>query len=386
VKESLWTFHEMLYICFDLYAAAGTKDPFAISSNGFRQFTEHGGLAMIGSKTCDQSHLDQLFIAVNSGVSQRKGRRITGKMKKDKDKQAAMASAAAAHDLTLSDRDSEADKKHNSTLTLNRQEFIQCVVKLATMRFMKTGQATDETDVSRAVEALCRHLVARLPEENMRTGDDFRRAHCYIEETDTVLRKHESSLALIFGLYSEVDTDVAKDLGGNFSAKKLMGYDEFICMVTDLSLIEPSFTHREAKFAFVLSRMRAVDELSSPTRFKLHNLGLEDYYEALVRVATMKSWPTPDEVARSGLRDAGQFMLELNNSGKLEFTDGMNFTFVEFLATRDAVGSDNQPTWRKVEYLVLLMLRTVEKMSNDKEGDLKLTEKEVKAAMRAKKR
>ena len=37
------------------------------------------------------------------------------------------------------------------------------------------------------------------------------------------------------------------DLGGFFSAKKLMGFDEFMCMVSDLALIEPSFTHREVR-------------------------------------------------------------------------------------------------------------------------------------------
>ena len=64
----------------------------------------------------------------------------------------------------------------------------------------------------------------------------------------------------------------------------------------------------------------------------------------------------------------------------------MPLTFGQFLDSRASVGADEQPTWRKLECLVLLMLRTVESRSTEGDRDLKLSEKEVRAVMRKKRR
>lgn len=154
------------------------------------------------------------------------------------------------------------------------------------------------------------------------------------------------------------------------SSAKLMGFDEYMEMVADLDLVDQSFTMREAKLAFVWSRMRTIDELSERTRAKLHNLSQEDFYEILVRISSMKAWPTDDEVADAGFKDAGQFLLDLQEQSRQ-----VNILFVN---SRSEVGAEHQPIWRKLEHLITLILRIIERRGNASGADMKLTKKEVR--------
>jgi len=371
VRNCLWKFHREIYQCFDCYAACSSLDMFSMSSNEFRQFTEDTAMCIVGSKACDQGHLDTLFIAVNTGVARKAPKRVGKKGQND-----AIKAAAAVRDMTLSAADVEADNKFNSVKSLNRQEFFQCLVKIAAMRYVMSG--TDR-DMSLAVEKLFNHMAKRLPPYAKHNADEFRAQYCYIEETDTVLRKYEHSLNIIYSIYSESQNDCGGKAGGATALKTLMGFDEYMGMVSDLELIEPSFSMREAKLAFIWSRMRAVDELHPKCRAKIYNLSLEDFYEALVRIAMLKSWPTDDEirngipgVSLGGHADAGQFFLGLRAEGGKQ-------AHMEFLNTRDSEGGENQPVWRKLEHLLTLILRTIESRGSDSGADMKLTRKEVTA-------
>jgi len=319
--------------------------------------------------------LDTLFIAVNAGVARKAPKRVGKKGQNE-----AIKAAAAVRDMTLSAADAEADNKFNSVKSLNRQEFFQCLVKLAAMRYVLSG--TDK-DMSSAVVKLFAHMQRSLPDYAKHNADEFRAQHCYIEETDAVLRKHEHSLNVIYSIYSE-STDGA-GRGAATASKTLMGFDEYMGMINDLELIEPSFSMREAKLAFIWSRMRAVDELHPKCRAKIYNISLEDFYEVLVRIADMKAWPSDDEIrdgipgiSLGGCADAGQFLLGLRAEGGKQ-------AHTEFLAARDTEAGDSQPVWRKLEHLITLILRTVESRGTESGADMKLTKKEVSAFINQKK-
>ena len=47
---------------------------------------------------------------------------------------------------------------------------------------------------------------------------------------------------------------------------------------------------------------------------RMHNLSLEDWFEALCRVAVIKALPTDDEVQAASAIDAGDFIPELKES------------------------------------------------------------------------
>jgi len=338
-------------------------------------------LCLVGSKACDQGHLDTLFIAVNTGVS-RKGPKRMGK----KGQNAVIKAAAEARDMTLSAADAEADNKFNSVKTLNRQEFFQCIVKIAAMRYVISGSVRD---MSVALEKLAAHVTPKLPRYARHNADDFRAKNCYIEETDAVLRKYEHTISVLYAIYSASDHDLGSKANAGTVNKSLMGYDEYLGMITDLELIEPSFSMREAKLSFIWSRMRAIDELHPKCRVKIYNLTLEDFYEALVRIADLKAWPTDDEICNppprvvpqapgGGFEDAGQLLLHLHEKGGKKGVQ-------KFLQSRDGAAADAQPIWRKLEHLLTLILRTVEGRSQAGASDMKLTKKEVQNFARSSK-
>ena len=85
--------------------------------------------------------------------------------------------------------------------------------------------------------------------------DDFRKACCYREEVDRVLRRHEESLRVMFERYSD-----------GTPPGDTMCFDEWKEFCVDLGFVDAGFTLRDAISCFVRSRMQAVDECSRPNR------------------------------------------------------------------------------------------------------------------------
>ena len=82
------------------------------------------------------------------------------------------------------------------------------------------------------------------------------------------------------------------------------------------------------------------------------NLRIEDFYECLVRLATMKRVPTDVEVGAAGVADGGELVLALRRSGEyrswcMERQQAWNTTL-------------DQPIWQAVHHLITIMIRTVE--------------------------
>jgi hypothetical protein len=211
-----------------------------------------------------------------------------------------------------------------------------------------------ERDVSRAVERLLlQDIVTRVDPWVAEDHQGFRRHACYSEAVDTVLKRHEDSLVNIFTHFADTEGVVS---GKRAKEKTVLKLSEWINMLKDLELFDDFFTARDATVVFVLSRMRVGDEESDGAALKLENLSLEDWYEALCRVAVRKALPTDAEVEAAGAADAGDFLLRLKDAGS-DYDEWVE----KWNADHDApMVKATQPAHRCVEQLILLMVRTIE--------------------------
>ena len=149
-----------------------------------------------------------------------------------------------------------------------------------------------------------------------------------------------------------------------------MGVDEWREMIVDLGFLDECFTQREVTLCFVWARLRSHDEQSEKGWRKTTNLSFEDFLEAFVRVATMKSLPTDEMIEAAGAADAGEFLLSMQDDDPAEhhafvaanqrqWDDGVN-------------GKLGQPVARCVDHLCMLMVRTVKSTSGMPESAQKL--------------
>ena len=207
VREVLWK-HVTLYFClFDHYASLGGDSLQTVSLNEWNRFVEDCRLANQKSKYCKRADLDRLFIAVDAASSG--GRR---------------------------------DK------ALQRPEFLQCLVRLAVLRYVLPGSILD---VSHAFGELCVgdvlpsiHAAVRSP------PDDFRRRHLYTEAVDRVLRKHEGTLRALFSVVGQY--------GGQRPAVKALGLlislSDWRLLTRRLELIDSDLTERDATVSAAAKR------------------------------------------------------------------------------------------------------------------------------------
>ena len=116
--------------------------------------------------------------------------------------------------------------------------------------------------------------------------------------------------------------------------------------------------------------MRVIDEGAKRSRQKVVNLSFEDFLEALVRCATMKSTPTEEDVSEAGYADAGEFVLELKAAAKWDnFCDAHPQSWDTPL---------RQPIEKCVDALIVLVIRTIEQGTRGSDN-LQLTVDEVKS-------
>ena len=313
----LWDNHQTIYSTFAYYASLGTSDDiFHIYLNGYGQLVDDLQFAVPKSKRCQKKDLDQLFVHVN---------------------------AKSGHG------DDERPDIFNKSRALNRQEFLQVLTRVATMKYVMSGQMKDVSD---ALQMLFREdMDPRLPKEVHQDSNEFRRRYCYIEEVDKVLRKWEGSLRTLYTIYAGGDGRIARD--DEVISSKLLDYPEFLKLCKDLRLIDSDFSSREATIVFIWSRMAVVAEDDKKGRIKLCHLSFEDFLEAIVRMATMKSMPFDDEIEASGSADGGQYLLELQEHPTLHKM---------FLDSHHQEWDDPplQPIHRSVDHLASLIVRTVD--------------------------
>jgi hypothetical protein len=279
---------------------------------------------------------------------------------------------------------------------INRQEFVQLLVHAACMRYvLHDGRQID--DVPSALELLFEADV--LPSCNPEMLDDpsdFRRDHCYTEQTDEVLRKHEPSLRLLYEHAAYGDGAI-----GGLLSRKLLDLGEWRFLLDRLGLVDWQFEERSVRNTFVRSRMRVVSESASRGRAKLLQLSFEDFCEALVRMSRLKALPTDADVARAQCIDGGEYMLRKKEAGTAAWE-----AFLESHQPHGSAGTaprargvvaelvqvyggqsheskagapppaqlEPQPTHRALDHLLSFIMRTITGIKG-RDGGLQLSEK-----------
>ena len=100
--------------------------------------------------------------------------------------------------------------RHDTRQGLTRSELIECLSRIAVMRYVLTPKSlktpkAGKTSVADAIEetfATIRHVASH---EVLQNSQVFRRTCCYIEETDAALRAHEPALRMLFTKFSAGD-------------------------------------------------------------------------------------------------------------------------------------------------------------------------------------
>ena len=282
VVQVLWEYHDLVYVAFDYYACQGASDDItAMSFNAFAQFVADCGLASNKSKFCKKTHFDQLFIAVDSSNA---GGSKTG-------------------------------EKMNRKKALNRQEWLQCLVKMAIMRYVQSGEMAD---VSEALERLLRvDVEPNLDRQVFVEGNVFRDRYIYNEPVDVILWRHEANLRLIF----EKLTRLKGQNAAAGIANKMVSFETWKEFARIFELYGDDLTERHITLAFVWSRMKVIDEEDPKTRVKLTHLAYEDFVEAICRLAAHKALPTDDELAKAESNCAGMYLRQMQADQPDEYAD-----------------------------------------------------------------
>lgn len=333
VEKVLWQFHDLIYVCFDYYAALGSSDDFThMQLNSFTQFVADCHLSSNKSKFCKKTHFDQLFIAVD-------------------------ASGAGG----------KTDEAFNKKKALNRQEWLQTLVKIACMRYLQSGEIVD---VSEAVHRLfSADIEPKLDTRVFCEGNEFRSKFMYAEGVDKAFRKYEKSLRLIYEKLTRLKGQNAA-LG---LANQMVNIDVWKEFCQMFNLGGNDLTDRHITLAFVWSRMKVIDEQSTKMRVKLTHLTFEDWIEALTRLAAYKVFPTDEELAESEHPCVGVYLRTMKDEDPEEFEILIN------TRSRPWGAEPKMRIERCVEHLCNLLVVTGQGGKGD---NMELTEKEATKFMK----
>lgn len=365
VGLSLFRHHQLIFAAFDAYACLGAASKFSVThmtQNAFKAFANESGLIDKSSKFCNASHIDQLYLLVISKQSDKK----RGATKDGVD--------PLSEEMTGRLGSVQTEANESAQTGLSRCAFIQCLVRLAIMRYVLGGECGVASD---AVDRVC---LDHLGDAKFGTAwkldhNLWRSMCCYTEVIDAVLVEHRQTLQSIVGYFADTDEGLKFE-----KEKKAVKLQEWLCLVRDLGLIDARFTIRDAVTVFVTSRLRVIDENKKASRLKLENLSVEDVFEALIKVSAMKALPTDKEIAEAGYLDAGEFLLRLRDTPSEEkrFTMERGVSLdVAFHMHTQGSPAPRQPIHRCFTHLVMLMIRTIELVAADKD-DLKITKKEMR--------
>ena len=238
------------------------------------------------------------------------------------------------------------------------------MVKCACMKYV---QPEVLLDVSEAVHRMfIADIEPRLDAKVFAEPNDFRSSACYNEECDTVLRKYESSLRLVFERTCKLrGQSAAKGI-----ANKLVNFETWKDFCRLYELVDVDVTDRDVTLAFVWSRMKVIDEQKDKSRVLLTHLSFEDWLEALCRLAVRKAFPTSADLAKGG--EGGETMGEYVR--RLRVQDDYH----ELLKARCRPWgvAPPEPPHRCVEHLCSLLVATCQRGKGD---GIEVTKKEALA-------
>lgn len=319
VQEVLWDCHDLITQIFDLYSSvSGTFG--TISFNQWKEFVNDFKLASEDSKFCKTRDLSRLFIAVNA---------------------ASKFNAA------------EGDSSKEQTKTLERVEFIMCLVNLAIMSYVMPGTLKD---VSEALHVLVvEHMEPQVDKKVFADYNIFRHA-IYQRKVNEVLLRHEESLRNMFAVAAAGASDFVGSKGST-----LLGLLEWKAFLKALRLIGKDVSDRDASLCFACSRMAVADPYSKRGKEKQSSLPFEGFLEAWCRLSVLKALPTNAELEMTDSADAGVFLQKLE-SGKLASSGCWVDTAGAFYAHRAVRWGDTSPLQsvdQCVHHLTNLAIRTL---------------------------
>ena len=255
------------------------------------------------------------------------------------------------------DRSTAHEDTFNKGRYLNRQEFMQTLVRCAIAVYVKRGAIGDVSDAVN--QLMVQNLLKNVPPAATQNSNAFRKRFCYIERTSVVLEAHICSIANLYNSYAAFSNDRQDQLRND----EMMSIGEWVAFVSHLGLIESKqLSLPQAKYIFIWSRIRSAPDLSEKSEMRLRHLFPVDFLEALVRMAITLALPTDMDIEEAGAADAGELLLAMQAESPKAYD--------KFLAShrpthRDPDGSDfdehaSQPVWRCVEHTIKLLVRTIE--------------------------
>ena len=312
VKEVMWSCYSTIMDAFEFYSVMGTSltQAYTIQSNAFNDFVDDCKITDKG--TCKRKDIDTIFIVANL----------------EEDKQSKV-------------------NKANDDRALMRFEFLDCVVRIAIAKYLKSGATNDVSD---SLVMLCeQNIKPNLDAEAVHDSNDFRKDRLYFEDLDKVLWKNQNKMAMIFDVFALPKV--------GFSKQKLMTLTEWSSFMKVCNLYDEDFTQREAKLAFAWSQMAVADEIRRRIPFTC--ITFEDFQEAMARVCDMKALPTDTELRKAGfLNQTAKFFQHLDSKGLLD----------DFCRDHPCQWNDKK-TRRMAELLPKFLDWVYSKLDRDGDGD-----------------
>ena len=281
LAEVMWKHFRLFLQLFDWYSMwwAGQVVPnnvFRIGKQAFKRLIEELGVIKKGSQTLTANTFEQVFLQVTA----------------IQEKASSEGGEAVAP-------------------SLNRMESLQCLVRIADLVFLRTGEVGTLTQ---ACDKLMSQNVARVVAKDFRFstrpnlyGNAFRKLNCYEKGTSDAILENMTTLKSIFNQYCYSDKD-----GVDNELRTSMSFEEYNVFVRDFEICDHLFTPRDATLAFVWARLRVIDDGKSKRgRARLSNLSFECFFEVLCRIAMMKVLPTDMELGYAEQEDAANFFASL---------------------------------------------------------------------------
>ena len=330
-RSVLWDFHDLYFAIFDYYAGTIGNDVLTMSYNGWTQFVVDCGLASSEQKHMKKADFDRIFIGIDA--KQR-----------------------------LGSKGGDIPKK-----SLLRSGFLAALLHVAIAKYVTSKEILDVSDAFH--ELLAADIEPALDQRVFCSTNTFRTRYCYSEDVDSVLRRFESSLRLIF---AGISGSEGKEMGKEHLAQ-VLDFGEWRAFLRALNFIGPDLTDRDGCLCFVSSRMAVINGQNEKGVVKEANLTFEGFLEAIVRLAALKALPSDEEVYDAGHPDAGAFLCGLKAMDAAAYN--------KFISSRGHQWP-GQPVagmemWRCVEGVITLMFAVIGKAVGD--DDRVLTKAEVDA-------
>ena len=333
VKEALFQHHRMIYGAFDYYSALyseqestqGEPDVFNMTFASFMSLVEK---CKMMSRQVPHGEFETIWAIVNAA-----------------------------------DKTTAKEEVSNSAKYLNRQEFLQTLVRMAVVVYVSRGTIGDVSDA--VTRLMVGNLAPYLPPQATQSSNAFRKRFCYIEKTSLILEANAPSLKALYDLYA----DVSHNVGDSMRDNDAMSIGEWLAFLKHTGLIESGqISIPMAKQIFLWSRLRSLSKRSLDAEIQLRHLTFTDFLEALVRLSMNCALPTDDDIEETGASDAGEFLLAMRSK---EPTAYKKFLKSHKPAFTDPDGSDydehaKQPVWRCIEHLIKLIVRTIEHSTSAK--------------------